>query len=249
MKPFRTSITLFALAGVLALGISACPESGDESVSEQVATAPQDDHPAVPPDPPNGEMTSPPIAEAPPSSEYSFPYAFPYVVERACEGDRDGCAYGEWLACGSIPVYASRDNTAEIVTTLEASDRFEVLTGNIVIESPGIVAVTRPSRPIPWEPGEDIFQPSDTLYVFHYRGEGFYTVWFKGEFLATEQFWPRSTTPSDPEFGGTLVQEVESVFWVQIRPANQAEGWVVVDYPLLAFPNSHDFMDVPRVCR
>ena len=156
-------------------------------------------------------MTSPPIAEAPPSSEYSFPYAFPYVVERACEGDRDGCAYGEWLACGSIPVYASRDNTAEIVTTLEASDRFEVLTGNIVIESPGIVAVTRPSRPIPWEPGKDIFQPSDTLYVFHYRGEGFYTVWFKGEFLATEQFWPRSTTPSDPEFGGTLVQEVESV--------------------------------------
>lgn len=38
MKPFRTNITLFALAGVLALGISACAESGDESVSEQVAT-------------------------------------------------------------------------------------------------------------------------------------------------------------------------------------------------------------------
>ena len=219
------------------------------SISAATCSALQDDHRAVPPDPPNGEMTSPPIAEAPPSSEYSFPYAFPYVVERACEGDRDGCAYGEWLACGSIPVYASRDNTVEIVTTLEASDRFEVLTGNIVIESPGIVAVTRPSRPIPWEPGKDIFQPGDTLYVFHYRGEGFYTVWFKGEFLATEQFWPRSTTTSDPEYGGTLVQEVESVFWVQIRTANQAEGWVVVDYPLLAFPNSHDFWDVSRVCR
>ena len=38
MKPFRTNITLVALAGVLALGISACDESGEESVSEQVAT-------------------------------------------------------------------------------------------------------------------------------------------------------------------------------------------------------------------
>ncbi len=194
-------------------------------------------------------MTSPPIAEAPPSSEYSFPYAFPYVVERACEGERDGCAYGEWMACGSIPVYASRDDTAEIVTTLEASDKFEVLTGNIVIESPGIVAVTRPWRPEPWNPGEDIFQPGDTLYFLNDMGEGFYGTWFKGEFLPAEAFWPWPNAPSHLEFAGTLVQNVQSVFWVQIRSANQAEGWVVVDYALLAFPNSHDFMDVPRVCR
>ena len=38
MKPFRTNITPFALGGVLALGISACAESGDEPVSERVAT-------------------------------------------------------------------------------------------------------------------------------------------------------------------------------------------------------------------
>ncbi len=192
-------------------------------------------------------MTSPPITEAPPSSEYSFPYAFPYVVERACEGDRDGCAYGEWLACGSIPVYASRDNTAEIVTTLEASDRFEVLTGNIVIESPGIVAVTRPWRPVPFNPGEDIFQPGDTLFFLNYVGEGFYITWFKGEHMGTEQFWPGPTTPSHLEFAGTLVQEVESVFWVQIRSANHAEGWVVVDYALLARPNMYREND-PLVC-
>ena len=38
MQPFRTNITLFALVGILALGISACDESGDEPASEQVAT-------------------------------------------------------------------------------------------------------------------------------------------------------------------------------------------------------------------
>ena len=38
MQPFRTNIALFALAGVLALATSACDESRDESVSEQVAT-------------------------------------------------------------------------------------------------------------------------------------------------------------------------------------------------------------------
>lgn len=38
MKPFRTNITRLAFAGVLALATSACSESGDEAVSEKVAT-------------------------------------------------------------------------------------------------------------------------------------------------------------------------------------------------------------------
>ncbi len=97
--------------------------------------------------------------------------------------------------------------------------------------------------------GEDIFQPGDTLYVLDCLGEGYYNTWFQGSFFETEQFWPGPDffTSSDYEYGGSVVQEIGSSFWIQVRSANQIEGWVDIFNVRLAAPNSLD-PDLP-LCR
>lgn len=139
--------------------------------------------------------------------------------------------------------------TTDPITTLEANERFEVLTGAVIVDSPGIVAVTRPSRPVPYVDGKDIFQPGDTLYALDYLGEGYYNTWLPGSFFETEQFWPGPDffTSSDYEYGGSVVQEIGSSFWIQIRSANQIAEWIDVFNMRLAVPNSLD-PDLP-LCR
>ena len=69
------------------------------------------------------------------------------MVQLACPGV--GYMYGEWLACGAVPVYTSMGVATDPIATLEANERFEVLTEAVIVDSPGIMAVTRPSRPVP----------------------------------------------------------------------------------------------------
>ncbi len=232
---------LTALPLLIGLGAAACtvpedeprePEARPSLTAAQINTEPK----AAPP-------TEDPSID---SSQDALP-SFPYVVQAACPGE--GCMYDEWLACAAVPVYASMGGATESITTLEANERFSVLTGAVLVESPGIVAITRPSRPVPFLEGEDIFQPGDTLYVLEYLAEGFYNTWFQGSFFETEQFWPGPNffPSSDYEFGGSVVQEVESSFWVQIRSADQGEGWVDVSNATLAAPNALD--PDPAACR
>ena len=201
------------------------------SLSAATCAAPEDEARdlEVSPPSPAAQSNAAPDSEAPPlTTDRETPspsvLSFPYVVEPACPGE--GCTYDEWLTCGTVPVYASLGDPRDPVVTLEANERFEVLTGAVVVDRPGIVAVTRPSRPVPFLSGEDIFQPGDTLYVLDYLGEGFYNTWFQGEFYETEQFWPGPDffTAPDHEYGGNVVQEAVTGIWVQIRSANQREG-------------------------
>ena len=238
---------LAALPLLVSLSAAACAAPEDDAEDSQTGLAAEaaqtnGDLEANPPSP-APQIDSAPDSETPMSSELLFPY----VVQPACPGE--GCMFDEWLACGAVPVYASLGVAMNPVTTLEANERFEVLTGAVVVDSPGIVAITRPSRPVPFLDGEDIFQPGDTLYVLDYLGEGFYNTWFKGAFFETAQFWPGPDffTSSDYEYGGSVVHEGESRFWVQIRSDDQEEGWVdVFDVPLTA-PNALD--PDPLICR
>ena len=67
------------------------------SIGATTCSAPQDGHPDVPPDPPNGEMASsrnaaaemapPPSVEAPPSTQLSFPFQYRDSTEADFTGD------------------------------------------------------------------------------------------------------------------------------------------------------------------
>ncbi len=232
---------LTALPLLIGLGAAACTVPEDEPREPEA-------RPSLTAAQINAEPKAAPPTEDPSvdSSQDALP-SFPYVVQAACPGE--GCMYDEWLACAAVPVYASMGGATESIITHEANERFSVLTGAVLVESPGIVAITRPSRPVPFLEGEDIFQPGDTLYVLEYVAEGFYNTWFQGSFFETEQFWPGPNffPSSDYEFGGSVVQEVESSFWVQIRSADEGEGWVDVSNATLAAPNALD--PDPAACR
>ena len=226
---------------LIGLSASACTAPEEQpvelEVSPQYAAAKIDAEPQV----------APPAEDIPSGSLQDADPSFPYVVEPACPGE--GCMYDEWLACAAVPVYASLGDATESISTLEVNERFSVLTGAVVVESPGIVAITRPARPVPFLEGEDIFQPGDTLYVLDYLGEGFYNTWFEGSFFETDQFWPGPDfyPSSDYEYRGSVVQEVESSFWIQIRSEDQGERWVDVSNASLAAPNALD--PDPAACR
>ena len=232
---------LTALPLLIGLGAAACTVPEDEPREPEA-------RPSLTAAQINTEPTAVPPPEDPSidSSQNALP-SFPYVVEPACPGE--GCMYDEWLACAAVPVYANMGGATESITTLDANERFSVLTGAVVVESPGIVAITRPSRPVPFLEGEDIFQPGDTLYVLEYLAEGFFNTWFQGSFFETAQFWPGPNLfpSSSYEFGGSVVQEVESSFWVRIRSADQGEGWVDASNATLAAPNALD--PDPAACR
>ena len=238
---------LAALPLVISMSASACAAPEDDAGDSQndLPTAEAQTSGDLEADPPSPEPQniSAPDSEAPTLADLSFPY----VMQPACPGE--GCMYDEWLACGAVSVYRSLGDSTDPVSTLEANERFEVLTGAVVVDSPGIVAIMHPSRPVPYVEGEDIFQPGDTLYVLDYVGEGFYNTWFQGSFFETEQFWPGPDffTSSDYVYGGSVVQEVGSSFWVQIRSAEREEGWVDVSNTTLAAPNSFD--PDPPTCR
>ncbi len=174
--------------------------------------------------------------------------AFPYVKRPACPGE--GCTYGTWLACDTVQVYGAEGDTTAVAYLLAASDSFEVHAGAVYVRAPGAVVVSRPVYQIGFDSSGVLFQPGDTLFVLDYLGEGFFDAWYRDTVLETEVFWPWEHWFPSPDYvyGGRVVQEGETEFWIEItsRPGKGKHGWVVVDWARLAMPNSFD--PVPLEC-
>jgi len=171
--------------------------------------------------------------------------AFPYVKRPACPGE--GCAYGTWLACDSVMVYAREADTSEATFSLARDEPFEVLAGAIHATRPDVVVVTRPTHQIGFDESGVLFQPGDTLFVLSYIAEGFFDAWYRDTMLEVEVFWPWKDwyPPDDFEYGGELLQQGDATFWVQVRNAAGHEGWLPVEYASVALANSLD-PDPPR---
>ncbi len=161
----------------------------------------------------------------------------PHRVEPACPGE--GCAYGTWLACDSVPLYRSPWDPSEVAGYLVPDRPFEVGTGMVVVDVPEVVLVTRPTPRISFEEDGVTFQPGDTLYVLDYLGEGFFNAWYIDAILETEVFWPWADffAASDFEYGGEVIQNGSASFWVQTTDSEGSEGWVWVDSASVTAPS------------
>ena len=168
---------------------------------------------------------------------------FPYRVESACPGE--GCSYGTWLACDAVPVYAEAGASESMGESIGAGASFEVETGVVLVEEPGVVAVTRPTPHVSFLSDGLTFQPNDTILVLDYVGEGFFNVWHADSILEVEGFWPWDAfRPSDDyEYGGEVIREGRSGFWV--RTSGPPAGWIDVEASAVAAPNALD-PDPPR---
>lgn len=165
---------------------------------------------------------------------------FPYLVEPACPGE--GCAYGAWLSCDSVPLYGGPDASTRLGTHLAPLETFDVESGAVVVHIPEVVVVTRPTRRIAYLDTSEMFEPEDTLYVLDYLGEGFFNIWFEGSIVEVEVFWPWEPfhPASGYEYGGRVIQDGESSFWARGHGQRGSKGWVWVDRAHMAVANEFD---------
>lgn len=169
---------------------------------------------------------------------------FPFRVEPACPGE--GCSYGEWFACDTVLLYSDPGAGTPTGGVIGPGEPFVVETGTVLVDAPEVVVVTRPTPQISFVSGGLTFRPGDTLLVLNYLGEGFFDAWYADSILEVEVFWPwEPFHPGDDfEYGGEVVREGRSEFWV--RTDGPPRGWIDVEASSLAAPNALD--PDPPVC-
>jgi len=139
----------------------------------------------------------------------------------------EGCQYGRWITRSPLKVFAREDDSSEIVVNLAPGDSFTALSGNIHMEMPGMVIVTR-------DTGQ--FKRGDTVFTLSYTGEGWYDVWYKGQSPWIEMFWTTDFEGRTNKFdiddtlwndvAGILVHRALMIWWVRVRLPSGQEGWL-----------------------
>jgi hypothetical protein len=107
------------------------------------------------------------VVEKPPS---------PFVDAGACPFEC--CTYRQWTARDAVQLVDTPNGTRQ-VGTLRKGEAVQGLTGQ-VISTP---VEAQAERDVPATP----IKASDTYYVLHYRGEGFWAVWFRGSIVEVEE--------------------------------------------------------------
>lgn len=150
-------------------------------------------------------LTNPKLAaDIPPPQDI---YEGSYEMTSDCH--EKGCAYGSVRLAVDTPVYSRTDTRAAIVVTVPKGECIDTETDKLL---------SVPARGVVLE-SNDRFTAGDVIYVTNYDGEGFSTVWKRGEYLHEFQDevvvrW--DDAPTDPRAG----------YWIQVRRANGQSGWI-----------------------
>lgn len=150
-------------------------------------------------------LTNPPLAaDIPPPEEI---YAGSYEMTSDCH--ELGCAYGPARFSFDTPVYEREDARAPIVATISPAE--------CVLKTGRDALLSAPQRGVVLETF-DQYVAGDVIYLTNYDGEGYSTVWRRGEYLSEFQGGPIRWDPSrnDPREG----------YWVEVTRANGQTGWV-----------------------
>lgn len=150
-------------------------------------------------------LTSPRLAAdiPPPRDLYEGSY------EMTSDCPPQGCSYGHARVSASTPLYARQDTRAPIVTTIPAAE--------CVLNTGRDALLSAPQRGVVLETAGR-FTAGDVIYLTNYEGEGYSTVWRRGEYISEFQDevivrWDDG--PSDPREG----------YWVEVTRANGQSGW------------------------
>lgn len=150
-------------------------------------------------------LTNPPLAaDIPPPEDI---YAGSYEMTSDCH--ELGCAYGPARFSFDTPLYASEDTRAPIVATIS--------TAECVLKTGRDALLSAPQRGVVLQTF-DRYAAGDVIYVTNYDGEGYSTVWRRGEYLSEFQGGPIRWDPAsnDPREG----------YWVEVTRADGQSGWV-----------------------
>lgn len=150
----------------------------------------------------------------------------PYEDVGACPFE--GCVYRDWVANDAITIRRERRAGATAVFRLKKGEQVTAITGVVVTITPGRVQFREPvdlfSRS-----GSLHVEPGQTLYLLTYRGEGSTVAWFEGRVYedvdGSTAFFNGLCTDDSSRCVGTVLEQPQSVWWVQIKNARGQIGW------------------------
>lgn len=136
----------------------------------------------------------------------------PYKDVGACPFEC--CTYRGWVANKDTIIYKEKRDGSPVAFRVKKRERVTGVTGVVITTKAGIVKVLRNTTIN--EEGTFHVRAGDTIYLLTYKGEGFYTIWYKGRY-SVGAFYDDSNlrTVSDPD----------SVWWVKIRNRRGQVGW------------------------
>jgi hypothetical protein len=143
-----------------------------------------------------------------------------YVEQGRCPFEC--CTYREWRAAAPTPVYASPSSSAAQIRMLKKGEYVTAVTGFVRTRAGEFVVTRNNGR----------YHAGDTIWVYSYRGEGFFTVWFKGkmyvEDLGLSPYGGSGGTRCQDDSAycwGTLKTEHSSEWWIKLRLRDGRIGW------------------------
>lgn len=151
----------------------------------------------------------------------SRPALYPYVDRGGCPGE--GCVYGEWLALGEVQLFGRPNSAHPPVATIRPLEIVRAVTGE-VWTIPGRATVIR---------DHESFRRGDVVYLLTYQGEGFFTIWHRGNVRsAVVPFgpgaWSRACDEGQPECWGTWDWGPTATWWVKVQTRSGQVGWTTI---------------------
>lgn len=145
------------------------------------------------------------------SSAFAQDHPTIYVDRGACPFEC--CKYRDWVTEKLTRLYAEPRDGSSFIGVSEQGMRVVAETGEVQTR-PGKLIVRR---------GDSVFKQGDILWVYTYLGEGFFKVWYRGEFIEQELGIDiHNPRPDDWSYFEILP---ESVWWVKLRTPLGIAGW------------------------
>ena len=137
------------------------------------------------------------------------------------------CTYREWSVEADTPLLARPDDRAPVIGKASKGTKAQGITGIVIVTNPGRIEVLRPYTS---ESGRR-YKPGDIVWVYTERGEGFFTVWYRGEMYdeeATFMYHDRGGWDGCVEKGtcwGKRKSFPVSIWWVKVKSSDGTVGW------------------------
>jgi hypothetical protein len=152
----------------------------------------------------------------------------PVPFEETNVGPFEGCVYRDWTSKAAVNVKQDRWASAPIVFSLKKGDKVAAITGVVVTSRAGRVQFSKPID-LSNTSGPLYVVSGQTLYLLTYRGEGFTLAWFEGRFYdnvdGSTAFFNGGCDRVPSRCVGTVVQQPQVVWWVQVKNAKGQIGW------------------------
>jgi hypothetical protein len=142
----------------------------------------------------------------------------------------EGCVYREWTASDAVALRNDRSPSAPIAFRLKPGDKVTAVTGVVVTVKAARVKFRVPFS-VSTSDGPLRIEAGQSLYLLTDLGEGFSKAWFDGRLypeIETMEFLNSLCIPDT--CAGELVEESQTVWWVQIKTPSGEIGWTNEPY-------------------